>query len=146
MGLLLFDLVLLAKVVHKCAPIYGLFNNHFYMFASVIFDAVIQLYSSPTSESTQDPNHASTSESTAQTPASWEGHASTPNAQTPAAREVRQPDGANIIILPRPDQAGLWMGLLLLVKKTIVSIVVTQFEAQQCASELWFYHYYYRLL
>lgn len=102
MGLLLFDLVLLAKVVHECVPIYGLFNKYFYMFASVIFDAVIQLYSSPASESTQDPNHASTSESTA---------------QTPAAREVRQPDGANIIILPRPDQAGRWMGLLLLEKQ-----------------------------
>jgi hypothetical protein len=38
-GLSLFDLILLARVVHEHAPIYGLFDNQCYMFSSVIFDA-----------------------------------------------------------------------------------------------------------
>ena len=45
--LYLFDLVLLVLVVHKYAPIYGLFQNQCYMFASVTFDAIIQRYSLP---------------------------------------------------------------------------------------------------
>lgn len=52
-NLSLFDAVLLAQVVNKHAPIYGLFDNMCYMFANIIFDAVVQVYTiSPESSST----------------------------------------------------------------------------------------------
>ena len=43
-NLSLFEVVLLAQVVNNYAPIYGQFDNMCYMFASVIFDAVVQVY------------------------------------------------------------------------------------------------------
>lgn len=73
-GLSLFDVVLLAQVVHEYAPIYGLFDNHCYMFASVVFHAIIKLYSPPASP--LDPSHDST--------------------------EVSEPINANVIVLPKP--------------------------------------------
>jgi hypothetical protein len=40
-GLSLFDIILLTQVVHDQAPLYGLFDNQCYLFASVIFDSVL---------------------------------------------------------------------------------------------------------
>lgn len=45
MKLSLFDVALLALVVHNLAPIYGFFENQSYTYASIIFEAIIQLYS-----------------------------------------------------------------------------------------------------
>ena len=55
----LFDVALLAEAVHDYAPVYGLFDNQCYLFASVLFDAIVQLYSLPASA--QDPNIPSSS-------------------------------------------------------------------------------------
>jgi hypothetical protein len=117
-GLSLFDVVLLAHVVHEYAPIYGLFDNHCYMFASVMFDAIVQLYS--LRASAFNPALASTSTSDTSIPA--------------PTREVGAPKNANIVVLPSPDQAGRWSGLLILdpiVKATIVSIVISQFRVER---------------
>ena len=46
-NLSLFDVVLLARVVHHYAPIYDLFQNQCYIFASVIFNTIVQIYSVP---------------------------------------------------------------------------------------------------
>jgi hypothetical protein len=104
----LFDLVLLARVVNEYAPIYGLFDNHCYMFASVIFDAVIQLYS----------------------------RSSTPGPVPAPTPEVGPPGNTNRVFLPLLDEspAGSWAGLLILdptVKSTIVNIVMSKFTAQR---------------
>jgi hypothetical protein len=116
----LFDVVLLAQLVHQYAPIYGLFDNHCYMFACVVFDAMVQLFSLPASA--HDPDRASTSISTP-VPAPTPGVNSAPN-------------NANIVVVPSPgpDRAGRWSGLLILdpiVKATIVSIVVARFRAER---------------
>jgi len=114
----LFDVVLLAKVVHDYAPIYGLFDNHCYMFASVMFDVIVQLKSLPASA--HDHDRASTSISDTPVPA-----------PTP---EVGAPKNANIVVVPSPDEAGRWSGLLILdpiVKSTIVSIVISEFMAER---------------
>ena len=114
----LFDVALLAEAVHDYAPVYGLFDNQCYLFASVLFDAIVQLYSLPASA--QDPNIPSSSILSTPVPA-----------PTP---EVGAPRNANIVIVPSPDQAGGWAGLLILdpmVKRTVVSIVVSQFKAQR---------------
>ena len=108
----LFDLVLLAKVVNTYAPIYGLFDNHCYMFASVIFDAVVQLFS----------------------------HTQTPGIIPAPSPETSPPRNANRLVLPisqdATDQsaAGHWAGLLVLdpiVKSTIVKIIMTHFVTER---------------
>ena len=124
MGLSLFNVVLLAQVVHEYAPIYGLFDNQCYMFASVIFDAVVDLFSHSSSPpSILDPNHCTSTSSTSSMPVP---------APTP---EFGAPKNANLIILPSPeDRAGHWFGLLILdpiVKATMVSIIKDRFEAQR---------------
>jgi hypothetical protein len=118
-GLSIFDAALLARVVHDNAPIYGLFDNHCYMFASVIFDSIVQLYSTP---GILDPP-------TSASRIPFDG----PPAPTP---EVEAPQNANLIAIPCPegpsDQAGCWSGLLVLdplVRGTIVNIVVNQFRS-----------------
>ena len=63
----LFDVALLAKVVHNYAPIYGLFDNQCYMFSSVMFNAIVQLYSLP--NSTFNSNHQASSASSGSIPA-----------------------------------------------------------------------------
>lgn len=118
----LFDVGLLAQVVHDFAPIYGLFDNQCYMFASVMFDAIVQLYSLHPSALNQDPTITNPNPTIANTPVP---------APTP---EVGSPQNANIIFLPEPDQAGRWSGLLILdpiVKATIVSIVVSKFRTER---------------
>jgi len=120
-GLSLFDAVLLALVVHEYAPIYGLFDNHCYLFASVMFDTIIQLYSLPISAFDLNPNHASNP------------NAGPVPAPTP---EVGAPNNANIIVVPAPDQAGCWSGLLVLdptVKAAVVSVVISQFKVQHAS-------------
>jgi len=119
--LCLFDLVLLARVVHDHAPIYGLFDNQCYMFACVIFDAVVQLHSLP-SATLANPS------------------LSTSHGPVPApTREVGAPGNANTIIFPHVDQSGQsgrWGGLLILdpsVKATIVSIVIEKFNIERKA-------------
>jgi hypothetical protein len=113
----LFEIVLLAQVVNQYAPIYGLFDNMCYMFASVIFDAVVQVYTfSP------------------------EISASTSRPEGPPAptAEVSVPGNANILVLPTvlptSNQAGRWFGILILdpiVKSTIVTIVVEKFKTER---------------
>jgi hypothetical protein len=46
-ALSLFDVALLAKVLNEYAPIYGLFSNQCYMYASVMFDAIVKVYTVP---------------------------------------------------------------------------------------------------
>lgn len=115
--LFLFDVALLAKVVHDYAPMYGLFENQCYMFASVMFDAIVQLYSLPASAI----NPAASS--------------STSPAGVPAPTcEIGTPKNANILIVPTPDQSGRWSGLLIvdpIVKWTIVEIVISRFREEK---------------
>ena len=117
-GLYVFDVVLIAKLVHDYAPMYGLFDNQCYMFARVIFDVIVQLYSLPSSALAPD-----ASEST-----------SIHHDPIPApSQEVDAPKNANIIIVPQPDEAGRWAGLLIvdpIVRSTIVSIVIDCFKAE----------------
>lgn len=119
-GLTVFDVVLIAKLVHDYAPIYGLFDNQCYMFARVIFDVIVQLFSHPPSALEPDRNHASTS---------------IPKGPVPApSQEVGVPKNANVVIVPAPDQAGRWAGLLIvdpIVKSTIVDIVIERYNAER---------------
>jgi len=45
-GLTVFDLVLLALVVHQLSPIYSLFESQCYWFANIIFDVIVAIYPS----------------------------------------------------------------------------------------------------
>ena len=113
-GLSLFDIALLGKVLHEYAPMYGLFENHCYMFASVMFDAIVQLRSLP--RSTLDPAASTSTPVPAPTP------------------EVGPPKNANYVVLPDCRKAGRWYNLLILdpiVKTTIVSIVINEFEKRR---------------
>ena len=119
-----FELILLAEVVHKNAPVYGLFDNQCYMFASVIFDTIVQKYS------VHCDDHPSSS-----TPVP---------APTP---EIGAPENANLFLVPTPvandaelpiltgdSEAGRWSGLLIIdpiIKKAIVAIVTSIFEAER---------------
>jgi len=121
-GLTVFDVVLIAKVVHDYAPIYGLFDNQCYMFVRVIFDVIVQLYSLPPSAFEPNRDHASTS---------------IPKTPVPApSLEVGTPKNANVAVVPAPDseQTGRWAGLLIVdptVKLAIVSIVIARFKAER---------------
>jgi len=114
----LFELVLLAEVVHDYDPIYGLFQNQCYMFASVMFDVIVQLYSHPSLAFSLNPDV--TPASTIPVPA-----------PTP---ETGAPLNANVVDLPAAsDQAGRWSGILIvdpIVKKTVVGIVISKFKVQ----------------
>lgn len=127
MGLSLFDLILLAQVVHEHAPIYGLFDNQCYMFSSVttIFDAIVQLRSVPSL-----PDHLGNSGDPAPS-----FIPNTPTRPVPApTREVGAPGNANLVIVPSPDLAGRWSGLLILdpiVKAQVVAIVISKFQDQR---------------
>jgi hypothetical protein len=103
-------------VVHDYAPIYGLFDNQCYMFARVVFDVVVQLFSLPSS--TLEPD----------------------SRPVPApSQEVDTPKNANVVVVPSPDQTGRWAGLLVLdpiVKSTIVSIVIERFKVERPLYEL----------
>jgi hypothetical protein len=110
----LFEVTLLGKIVHDYAPMYGLFDNHCYMFASVMFDAIVQLRSLP--RCPFDPSVTSSTPVPAPTP------------------QVRPPRNANVIVLPDGRKAGRWCGLLVIdptVKATIVSIVMAEFDKQR---------------
>jgi len=117
-GLTAFDVVLIAKIVHDYAPMYGLFDNQCYMFARVIFDAVVQLFS-------------------LHPPALQNNHTSTSIHNTPIpapSQEVNLPANANVVVLPSPDQAGRWAGFLIvdpIVRSTIVSIVVARYNVER---------------
>ena len=115
-GLSLFEVALLTQVVHNYSPIYGLFDNQCYMFASAIFDSIVQLFS--THPNAYDPHPSPTT--------SESSPLSTP---VPApTSEANPPTDADRITLP--TQSGRWLGLLIvdpIVKKTIVNIVVSKF-------------------
>ena len=114
-GLTAFDVVLITKIVHNYALMYGLFDNQCYMFARVIFDAIVQLFSLPTLKN----DHTSTSIHNTPVPA--------------PSREVNLPANANIVVIPSPDQAGHWAGFLIvdpIVRSTIVSIVVAWYNIE----------------
>ena len=117
-GLSLFNAVLLAEVVHNSAPIYGLFGNQCYIFASLIFDVIVQRYSNRSSAIRLNPEVTPTT--TIPVPA-----------PTP---ELGAPQNANMVVVPVPDQEDRWSELLILdpiVKGTIVSIVNSKFDAQR---------------
>jgi len=103
-GLTLLDVILIAKIMHDYAPLYGLFDNQCYMFAQVIFDVIVQRFSIST----------------------------TANTAVPApSQEVNLPTNTNLIVIPLPDRAGRWSGLLILdpiVRATIVSIVIARYD------------------
>ena len=112
-NLSLLDVVLLVQVVHHYAPIYGLFQNQCYIFASVIFDTIVQIYSIPAV--TFGTDYSSTAVP----------------APTP---ENGVPDNANMIFLPTPDQVGRWYGLLIInpfVKLSIISVVCRLYMAER---------------
>ena len=79
------------------------------MFARVIFDVIVQRFSINTSANT--------------------------SAIVPApSPEVNLPTNANVIVIPSPDRAGRWAGLLILdpiVRSTIVSIVVARYDEER---------------
>src|SRR6202789_3690961 len=115
-GLTLFDVVVLAQVVHEYAPIYGLFDNQCSIFASFMFDSIVQLFSFSID---------------------------TPGPVPAPTPEVCQPGNANLLFIPNPipnpnpdqaDLAGRWLGFLIvdpIVKATIVSIVMEQFKTKR---------------
>jgi hypothetical protein len=107
-GLTVFDVVLIAKIVHDFAPMYGLFDNQCYMFARVIFDVIVQLFSF------RKDDHS---------------------IPVPAPTlELNPPPNANVIVVPSPDQAGRWAGLLIvnpIVRQTIVNIVVARYNRER---------------
>ena len=111
-GLTVFDVLLIAKIVHDYAPLYGLFDNQCYMFARVIFDVIVQRFSINTS-------------------------ANTSTAVPAPSQEVNLPTNANIIAVPSPGppgRAGRWYGLLILdpiVRATIVSIVMARYDDER---------------
>jgi hypothetical protein len=124
----LFDVVLLANLVHLYAPIYSLFDNQCYLFASVIFDTVIQNFTLPPDDIPPP---------------------STSSGSTPLPRptpEVGAPNNANIIFVPRPNndasslfppisaEEGRWSGLLIvdpIIKQTIVTVITAKFKSLQ---------------
>jgi hypothetical protein len=110
-GLFAFDVLLIAKIVHDYAPMYGLFDNQCYMFARVIFDVIVQLFSFR--DSPLD---------------------SIPTPIPAPSEEVDLPPNANVIVVPSPDQAGRWAGLLIvdpIVRSTIVSLVVARYKIER---------------
>ena len=112
-NLSLFDVVLLARVVHHYAPIYDLFQNQCYIFASVIFNTIVQIYS---------------------VPAVTVGTDSSSTAVPAPTPENGVPNNANMIFLPTPDQVGRWSGLLLIdpvVKSSIISVVYRIYMAER---------------
>ena len=109
----LFDLALLVLVVHECAPIYGLFENQSYTFASVIFDAIVQRHSLH--------------------PDAYEPHPSPPSTNsTPVPAPIAGPSpprNANVITLP--TSPGRWSNLLIIdpiIKQEIVAVVISVFK------------------
>jgi hypothetical protein len=114
----LFDLVLLAQVVHEYAPVYGLFSNQCYLFASVIFDAVVQEFSLPRCGREREPSLISTSP-----------------LPIPSL-EVGAPNNANIVLMPGPGENGAsaedgrWAGLQIVdpvIRQVIVGLVLSKF-------------------
>ena len=86
-NLSLFDVVLLAQVVHHHAQIYGLYQNHCYVFASVIFDTTVQIC----------------------TPAAATFGTDYSSTAVPAPTPENGALGnANMLFLPTPDQAGCY--------------------------------------
>jgi hypothetical protein len=135
-GLSLFDIILLAQVVHDQAPLYGLFDNQCYLFASVIFDSVIQLYTVPAFTPRPNPSSLYTSSQPLPIPA-------------PSVK-ASVPRNANLIIVPDQllhnnnlgeetetrnlNEAARWCHLLIvdpLVKLTIVGIVISKFREER---------------
>lgn len=109
-GLSFFDLVLLADVVHDQAPIYCLFKNQCYWYARVVFDAVVQRYSTREGEAVSAPS---------------------PN--------NNPPEDANVLFLPvdQPNEAehkaGRFLGFLIndpSVIHAVVSIVLEKFDVR----------------
>lgn len=124
-GLSLFDVALLAKVIHDFAPMYGLFDNQCYMYASVMFDTIVQLYSFSSAASSLPPEHSVPS-------------TSRPRPVPAPTPEVDAPENANILIMP--DHSGRWWELLILdprVKSTVVRIVIDRFNEEKALFKCW---------
>jgi hypothetical protein len=127
----LFDVALLGSVVHEVAPIYGLFDNQCYMFASVIFDAVVQHFTL-TSGAFDFENDNAPPPSTSSEPVPY------------PSPDVGAPSNANVIFVPSPADDttgrfpsitaaddGRWSGLLIvdpIVKQAIVNVVISEFK------------------
>ena len=125
----LFDLVLVADVVHDKAPIYSLFANQCYWFANIIFEIVVQLYILPAATrdavGTLDPSG----------PYPTPGPYAIPDppsiplaAPTP---EVDPPRNANHLILPALGEAGRWCSILIndpIVRQTVMGSIISDFK------------------
>jgi hypothetical protein len=93
--------------VHDYAQMYGLFSNQCYMFARVVFDVIVQLFSYRPDSNTPVPAPC---------------HKSGP------------PLDANIIVMPLSEQAGRWVGLLIIdpmVRVAMVDIVVARYKIER---------------
>ena len=95
--------------------IYSLFDNQCYMFASVMFNAVVKLYSLP--NSAYHSNH--------QAPSTSSGPVPVPSPEAGA------PSNANLLLVHTPDKSGRWSGVLIIdpiVKSTIIEVVMSRFK------------------
>ncbi len=127
-GLSLFDLVLLALVLHEQAPFYNLFRNQCYFFAIVLFQAVVQIYSLTPSSSTSLPSGLDLH------------HTLNPGPNPmPIPTSVKSPPkDANLLILPLDfhGEAGRCMGMMIndpVVLSTVVAIVMGKFKTRLLA-------------
>lgn len=123
-GLSLFDILLLGYVVHTQAPMYGLFDNQCYLFSSVIFDSIVQLFSLPRVGYTLDPSLSPSTSGPVPAP----------------TLELWLPRNANLILVPDEvldsDEAGRWCHMLIVdphVKSTIVGIVISIFREERAS-------------
>jgi hypothetical protein len=121
----LFDLVLLADVVHDKAPIYSLFANQCYWYANILFEAVIQRYS--LSSAARRPVD------TDPYPTPGPSTGPSPTGVPAPIPEIDAPENANLLILPAPGKAGRWYGVLLtdpIVRQTVTASIISDFETR----------------
>lgn len=122
-GLSVFDLVLLALVLHEQAPFYNLFRNQCYFFANVLFQAVVQMYTL-------------TPSSSASLPSGLDLHDTVNPGPDPVPNPTsgkNPPKDANLLILPLDfhGNAGRCMGMMIndpVVLSTVVAIVMGKFK------------------
>ncbi len=124
-GLSLFDLVLVALVLHLEAPFYTLFRNQCYFFANVLFQTIVQIYSLIPSSSTLLPAGLDLQET----------HNPGPD-PVPVPTIVKSlPKDANILILPLDfhGNVGRCMGIMIndpIVISTVVANVMGKFKTR----------------
>jgi hypothetical protein len=124
-GLALFDLVLLALVLHEEFPFYTLFRNQCYFFANVLFQAIVQMYSLSPSSSTSLPSGLDLQDT----------HNPGPDPVPVPTTAKNPPKDANILILPLDfhGNIGRCMGIMIndpIVISTVVAILMGKFKTR----------------